>query len=416
MPVNHFDNNLFIDQSNIATMIYLKLFILLLIFCNLPSYALVHINADVGSMLSYSIFMSIIAYYIFAEKQMPVAHFILFGILFASISLMVSTQLSETFLVTFIKYFLFIIMASTVLKDVKNIEIYSVLLIGSLSVIYEAVFVTGIGGRYSGFYLNPNFAGCACILGYTFGLTIKQKKFKLIGQTLFSIAGLVTFSRTFLLIWVLINLLSVLISYKNVYRIIVCSMLFIVFLSLGDKLDFDAKRMNAFSSILGGKVDDDLKEGSRTETWALYYDKILNNPLWGNGYHTFSGVTVGTEVTGRFVINVGVHNTFLMILGEAGIFALLYFLWIYGYIFINGISFFKVNPSIFFLSFSLITFMLTNHNYFDNYLVLLTSLWLYHETYNLKNVVGTRELIFTNSAMNIKRTQNKNLLRDYHLN
>lgn len=395
---------------------YLKLLILLLIFCNLPSYSLVHINPTVSSMLSYGTFLSIIAYYSLGNKQMPVAHFILFGILFSFISLIAGAQLSETFLVTFIKYFLFIAMASTVLKDVKNIEIYGVLLIGSISIIYEAVFITGIGGRYSGFYLNPNLAGFASILGYTFGLTIDRKEFKIPGQILFSIAGLVTFSRTFLLIWILINLLSVLISYKNIFRIIVCLVLFVFFLSLGNKLDLNTQRMQAFSSILGGKVDQDLKEGSRTETWALYYEKILNNPLWGNGYHTFSGETGGTEAGGRFVIKAGVHNTFLMIIGEAGIFLLLYFLLIYGYIFVNGVRFFKVNPSIFFLSFSLVSFMLTNHNYFDNYLVLFTSLWLYHETDNLKNSAGNREVIFSKSRVNTNDANFKTLSRDYHLN
>lgn len=395
---------------------FLKFFILLLIFCNLPSYSLVHINAAVSSMLSYGTFLSIIAYYSLGDKQMPVAHFILFGILFSFISLMTSAQLSETFLVTFIKYFLFIATASTVLKDVKPVEIYVVLLIGSLSIIYDAVFISGIGGRYSGFYLNPNLAGFACILGYAFGLTIDNKKIKVPGQILFSIAGLVTFSRTFLLIWILINLLSVLVSYKNVFKIIICLVLFIFFLSLGDRLDFNTKRLNAFSSILSGKVDQNLKEGSRTETWALYYERILNNPLWGNGYHTFSGETGGSEAGGRFVIKAGVHNTFLMIIGEAGIFLLLYFLWIYGYIFVNGVRFFKVNPSIFFLSFSLLSFMLTNHNYFDNYLVLFTSLWLYHETSNLKNSVNDREGIFSKSAVNTIDPNDKTLLRDYHLN
>ncbi len=397
-------------------MTYLKLFILLLIFCNLPSYALVHINPAVASMLSYSIFLSIIAYYMLGNKEMPVIHFILFGLLFAFISLSVGAQFSDTFLVTFIKYFLFIITASTVLKDVKTVEIYGVLLIGALSIIYEALFVIGIGGRYSGFYLNPNLAGFACILGYTFGLIIEQKKFKIPGQILFSIAGFVTFSRTFLLIWVLINLLSVLISYKNVYKLVICLVLFILFLSVGDKLDLNTKRMHAFSSILGGKVDDDMKEGSRTETWALYYDKIINNPLWGNGYRSFSGAMGGGQADGAFIIKVGVHNTFLMIMCEAGIFAMLYFLWIYGYIFVNGVRFFKVNPSIFFLSFSLLSFMLTNHNYFDNYLVLFTSLWLYHETYNLKHSMNSRRMMLGKSVLDAKDSNYQVLLKNCHLN
>lgn len=362
----------------------LKFAVLLLIFCNLPSYTLIHVNAGIGSMLSYSIFLLIIAYFFLGEKEKPSLPFMVFGILFSMISLMVSTQFSDGFPITFFKYFIFIIMVPTVIKDVKNVDIYCVLLIGSLSILYEAALVTGIGGRYSGFYLNPNLAGCACVLGYAIGLTIEQKKLRFVGQLLFSFAGLVTFSRTFLIIWILINLFSLLISYKNVYRMLACLALFTIFLSFGNKLDLNLKRLNAFSEILDGKIDSDLKEGSRTETWALYYDKILDQPLWGNGYHSFSGQSAGAE-DDRFVVKLGVHNTFLMVLGEAGIFPLLYFLWVYGYLLVKGVQFFKQNPSIFLLSFSLVLFMLTTHNYFDNYLILFSSLWLYHQTYKLRS-------------------------------
>ncbi|MCX2449916.1 O-antigen ligase family protein [Pedobacter sp. PLR] len=393
----------------------IKLAILLLIFCNLPSYALIHFDGGVGSMLSYSIFLLIIGYYLLGEKEKPIIPFLVFGVLFSFISLMVSSQFSDTFLVTFIKYFIFIIMAPSVIRDVKGIDIYCILLIGSLSILYEAAFVIGIGGRYSGFYLNPNLAGCACILGYAVGLSIEQKKIRFVGQLLFSIAGLVTFSRTFLLIWVLINLLSLFISYKNIYRMLACVALFAVFLSFGNKLDLNLKRLNAFSEILDGKIDNDLKEGSRTETWALYYDKIIDHPIWGNGYHSFSGQSAGVE-TNRFVVKLGVHNTFLMIAGEAGIFVLLYFLWIYGYILVNGLHFFKKNPSIFFLSFSLVLFMLTTHNYFDNYLVLFTSLWLYHQTYKLRSASTSKVDVLFSPLRNEAVPEDNKLVGQYKLN
>lgn len=393
---------------------YLKLVILLLIFCNLAGYALVNVGSALGSLLSYLTLLCVIVYYWFSEKQKPVLPFIILGILFFSISILVNAQYSDNYLVTLTKYFIFIIMASSVIKDVRNIEIYSILLIGSLSIIYETIFVSGIGGRYSGFYLNANFAGFACILGYAIGLTLNSKtKLKLFGQILFSIAGLVTFSRTFLLIWVLINILSVFVNYKNIYKILACAALFLVFISFGDKLDLNTKRMHAFSSILGGKVDSDLKEESRTETWSLYYDNLLNKPFWGNGYKTFSGITAGEEGN-RFTIKVGVHNTFLMIMGEAGIFTLLYFLWIYSYILINGLSFFKENSSIFFVSFSLILYMLTNHNYFENYLVLFTSLWLFSETVSLKESLKLRERLFILSNREAQHSPPPKLVREYN--
>ena len=357
---------------------YIRIVILFLIFCNLPGFFLVKSSATLGQFFSYSLFLLITVYYFFSEKRKLVLPFIVLGGLFFVISIMVSTQNSDTYLVTLLKYFIFIIMGAMVVKDTTKEEIYIVLLLGGLSILYEFMFIEGIGGRYMGVYLNPNSAGYACILGYSLSYSIENKKLKFIGQLLFSIAGFVTFSRTFLIIWLLINLISILISYKNVYKVIVGVVLFALFLSMGDKFDVSARRLSAFSGILEGRVNDDLKSESREKTWAHYYDKILTKPIFGNGYQSFSGEIVGREDS-KFTARVGVHNTFLMIIGEAGFFVLLCFVWIHGAFLVNGVKTFGQSPLIFFVSFSLIMYMLTNHNYFENNLELFVSLWLYFQ-------------------------------------
>lgn len=355
---------------------YLRIIILFLVFCNLPSYCLAKASASLGQVLSYSTFLLIIVYYIFSEKKKLIIPFIAFGVLFFLISILVSAENNQTYLVTLIKYFIIIIMGAAVVNDMTKEEMYIVLLLGCLSIIHESLFIEGIGGRYRGFYLNPNAAGYACILGYCLSFSIDNKKLKIIGQVLFSIAGFMTFSRTFLLIWVLINLISLLISYKNIYKLGFGVVLFTLFLSFGTELNLNAKRLNAFSGIVEGKVNDDLKDDSREDTWAIYYDKVLNNPLFGNGYYSFSGEISGPP-NNRFTIRNGVHNTFLMIIGEAGFFVLMYFLWIYGTFMLNGLKLFGENPIIFLVAFSLFLYMLTSHNYFENNLVLFVSLWLY---------------------------------------
>jgi len=259
--------------------------------------------------------------------------------------------------------------------DTTYKEIYIVLLLGSLSILFESIFITDIGGRFSGFYLNPNFAGLICILGYSLSFSIDNKKLRLLGLILFFIVGLVTFSRTFLLLWILISLVSLANSYKNVYKIVICLGLFSLFLSFGDKFDFNTKRLEAFSTILDGKISDEMVEDSRTQTWALYYFKVLNKPFFGNGYLSFSGNTDGIGENSYSI--QGVHNTFLLILGESGIFVFLYFTAIYGGFVITGIRVFNDEPFIFLISFSLFMYMLTSHNYFDNYIILFVSLWLY---------------------------------------
>jgi hypothetical protein len=381
---------------------YIKIVILFLIFCNLPSYFLAKANASLGQLLSYGTFLLIIVYFILNENKKLVVPFIVLGILFFLISIMVNAENNQTYLVTMVKYFIIVIMGGIVVNDTTKEEMYIVLLLGCSSIIYESLFIEGIGGRYRGFYLNPNAAGYACILGYCLSFSIANKKLKIIGQLLFSIAGFMTFSRTFLLIWALVNLLSLLISYKNVYKIIIGVVLFSLFLSFGSKLDLSAKRLNAFSGILEGKVNDDLKEESREETWSHYYNKILVNPVLGNGYHAFSGEISGPE-SNPFTIRNGVHNTFLMIIGEAGFFVLLYFVWIYGTFLVNGIKMFKDNPLVLLVSFSLVMYMLTNHNYFENNLVLFVSLWLYIQIDRWKNIyvetIPAHRPVFSNQSI-----------------
>jgi hypothetical protein len=276
---------------------------------------------------------------------------------------------------TSLKYFIFIIAGTSFIRDSKDIEVYILLLLGSFSVIYESIFINDIGRRFSGFYLNPNSAGFVCLIGFCISMSVKYKNLKVVGQILFSVAGFLSFSRTFLLIWILINIFSMLISYKNIYKIFAGILLFSFFLSLGNKVNFNVRRLEAFSSILDGKFSDELGEDSRSLTWATYYDKIYERPLFGNGYLIFSGRTFGTGESSYSI--QGVHNTFLMILGEAGFFVFIFFVWIYGNFLLVGFRLFKNEPTIFFLSFTLFMFLLTSHNYFDNFIILFSSIRLY---------------------------------------
>jgi hypothetical protein len=372
----------------------LKFIILPVILWNLPSYALAHFTAMTGTILSYGAFSLIIVYYFFNKKEKPIDSLILLGLLYFLISVFVDTQNAENFIVTFIKYFIFIIMGIKVAKDTTDIEIYILLLLGALSIIYESILMIDTGGRYSGFYLNPNFAGLICIIGYSLSLSIDNIKLRLLGQLLFSIAGLVTFSRTFLLLWVLISLVSLAISYKNAYKIVIGVVLFSLFLSFGDEFDFNTRRLEAFSTILDGQISDEMLEDSRTQTWALYYDKVLNKPFFGNGYLSMSGKTYGIGENSYSI--QGVHNTFLMILGESGIFVFLYFTAIYGGFVVTGIRIFNNEPLILLVSFSLFLYMLTSHNYFDNYFILFVSIWLWLKI-NRKKII-----VLKNDKINLK--------------
>lgn len=390
---------------------YLKFLVLLLILCNLPGYASMHHNPVLGAMLSYCTFFAIIAYYFLNRKEKPVIHFLIFGTLFFTISLIVNAQFSTLLLITFARYFIFMITISTVLRDLKSEEIYSVMLIGSLSIIFEAIFINGIGSKSTGFYMNASFAAFVCVFGYALGLTLKNKNLKNIGQIVFTVAGLLTYSITFLLIWGLIHLLSLFTDARNIYKLAVCVALFAVFISFSDKVQLNKQLIPAASTLSEMNMDRKLGENDPNENWVLNFEKILENPIWGKGY----GKTSANEDI-RFTVQVGVHNTFSMIMAEAGVFALIYFLWIYGNLLVNGLYFFKQKPAIFLISFALMLYMLTSYQYFESYLVLFTSLWLYHEIYKMKKINWPKARMIIRSTEKVKERGEEYLLKQYHLN
>jgi len=100
---------------------YLKLIILLLIFWNLPSFALAYISSMSGMFLSYGTFLLIIVYFFFNKKERPIIPFIVLGLLYFVISVLVDTQNTENFLVTFIKYFIFIILVIKLVIDTTDV-------------------------------------------------------------------------------------------------------------------------------------------------------------------------------------------------------------------------------------------------------------------------------------------------------
>jgi len=118
---------------------------------------------------------------------------------------------------------------------------------------------------------------------------------------------------------------------------------------------------------------EELGHDSRTETWALYYDSVFENPLLGNGFNSFRHG--GIE-------EVGAHNTYLLIIGESGIIPFLAFV-IFLFILIKKSAvLFKRDPSLLFMTLIFSIYMLTTHNYFDNEVKVVISLFFINLIYN----------------------------------
>lgn len=349
-----------------------------LVLLNIPSVALLAYGGGIGSLLSYVTILFLGIYYFFEKKTQPNWWLIIISILFFMIGGFQFIGLTSGFIYDTIKYFIYLISAYELVKNINISEFNIFLLIGAVTIPLEALFFTSDFGRYAGFYINPNVAGFICITGYATTYGLKNITAKLTGQFLFTLAGLLTFSRTFIVIWLLINLISLKISVKNI-RIFGLGFLIIGTLFFIDEIvGLNNPRFDQLKNIVNNEnVDtEEINEDSRADTWARFYDKILDSPFIGNGYGSFSGKD-GHEQ--------GVHNSYLMVLGEAGIIPFLLFVFYIGYLLINSLIYFNKKPNLIMQSIALSLFLLANHNFFTFYYVSFAAMWIQYQIELAKN-------------------------------
>lgn len=357
-----------------------------LVILNIPSIILYNFGGGLGSLFSYATIGFLVLYYFLEQKTTPSYWLIIIALSYYLISSLQYTADTQEFIMETIKYFIFLICGYELTKRISTVELFTFFLIGTMSIAVHAVFFPSDFGRYSGFYLNPNVAGFICITGYGLTYALKNPSLKLLGQFVFTLCGLLTFSRTFIAIWILINLISLKISFKNI-RIFGVGFLIIGSLFFIDEMvGLNNPRFNQLKNIISSEnkvSSQELNEDSRTETWALYYDKILDAPLIGNGFLSFSG---------RFTGGVGVHNTYLRIIGEAGILPFLIFIAFILYLIFWSIFFFNKAPNLIMQVIALTLFLMANHNFFTFYFVTFTAMYLQFQIYKLRNELEENEI------------------------
>jgi hypothetical protein len=365
---------------------FLKYIIFALVILNLPSISLFAFGATVGGILSYAT-IGLLAFYYFLEKKTePNWWLIIISLLYYLISSLLYTGSASEFILEIIKFFIFLICGYELTKHISTVEFYSFLLIGALSIAAEALFIPSDYGRFAGFYINANVAGFICITGYAVTYGLKSTSLKLLGQFIFTLTGLLTFSRTFIVIWVLLNIISLKISIKNV-RIFGIGFLIVGTLFFIDEMvGLNNPRFEQLKSILNNEdvSTQEINEDSRSETWAIYYDRIFDSPLIGNGYKTFSVKDGAGE---------GVHNTYLRIIGEAGILPFLIFIAYILYLMFWSAFYFKKAPNLIMQIIALSLFLMANHNFFIFYYVSFSAMWIQYQIYNLKNDSNNDEIV-----------------------
>jgi O-antigen ligase len=360
----------------------IRYIVLALFLFNIPSFAFIFINSTISNLLSLLSFGALLVYYAFSEKSSVNSGLISVGLTYFAISSLVSQQFFPSeirdYYIFIIKYFIIILCGYELIKKVSQREFFIFLLIGAASFLLEIIFPTRLSfgtGRFSGFYLNPNLMGFICGIGYGISYGTKNKGLKLLGQVIFSIVGFLSFSRTFIVIWLLINLISIKISLKNVRIFIYGLGLLLLIIIFKDFLPFQNERLDQIETILleGNLQESGVEENSRTETWAIFYDYIFSHPLFGNGYDSFGGGGLGGHL--------GVHNTYLKILGESGLIPFLLFLFLVSSMIIRSFHLFKRQPHLFLACIGLSLYMLTNHTFFYNGVIIFVFMWIqFHST------------------------------------
>ena len=362
----------------------LKFLILFFLLCNIPGYMLAYFGAGLGSLSSYISSLLLLAYYFLVkERNSALYPFVLLGLSYFLISAINydRVDLNNYFIKEFIRTMIVIFCGAEVLFKTNSKDIYFIVLIGAISVIINA-FVFPLAnanfyptyGRYSGFYLNPNYAGSICLIGYALSYSFRDI-WKMIGLAVFTLAGILTFSRTFIIIWLVISTFAIINDKKNLLIPAIGALVLVLVFTFSDILTLNRERFDALESVFSNSQTQTttITKDSRIQTWAKYYDLIFDKPFLGNGFESFQKKKAGFP---------GVHNSYLMVIGEAGIFPFLILIGIYFFLLKKTTQYFKSYPEYFFLTSVLILSLSANHGYFDNFYIITLSMFLFIQAKN----------------------------------
>ncbi|WP_298901880.1 O-antigen ligase [uncultured Psychroserpens sp.] len=345
----------------------LRYIILMLLLWEISSFSLEVFSETAGSYTSHLTNILLIAYYFLSKKRKLLFPFLVLGLFYFMISGLVDVPDAKAFINEFIKYIILIVGGSEVARDTGLKDLCFILLIGALSILVHALFFADAYGRYSGFYLDPNAGAFVSLIGYCLTYKLENRQLKLILLFAFTFTGVITFSRFFLIMWLFISILAVFSNRKNAQGLFIGFGALILLISVATILQVNTARFSIIEGLFESKIETTaFTEGSRTEQWTSYLDDIYENPVIGNGYKSFMGSSN----------RQGVHNTYLMVIGESGIIPFLMLIIIYLSMFFKSLPFFKSEIHLTLIAISLIGILMVIHNYFANDFLIFISIWL----------------------------------------
>jgi hypothetical protein len=239
--------------------------------------------------------------------------------------------------------------------------------------------------RGAGLFGNPNEAGIVSAMGFAISLILIKKKWLLICLVCFFVSmSVLTFSKTGLLMMVLIYFINLFLSgslvkgFSRVLSAIIIIYTLLILFSGMITAQFEgtkAKRMSQFFDIVLLKPADDVVESSRGYLWRQGIDKIKRNIFFGEGLGALHSMKGGNLSVNNKVAQ-GVHNTYLLKYGDGGIIVFIVFMYFLFIVSKRSMSLSRNNPYarvafLYFMIFSLDC--ISSHNVellrFHNYLL-----------------------------------------------
>tara|TARA_B110000902_G_C14212579_1_gene551913 strand:- start:173 stop:1306 length:1134 start_codon:yes stop_codon:yes gene_type:complete len=349
--------------------------VLFLTLLNIPTIVLETLSISISSPISYLLF-SLLVFLIFTSKIKYPKTVIILAITASLYFLISALQYNGDYIILIIIYIKFLLYLFGLYIAIRNIDqniIIVFLLLGAITILLDTLYFRfndfqGIGyvsqyGRYAGFYLNPNTASMICLFGYAITIT-KENYWKFI-SILFTFFGFLTLSRTFMATWFLISIIYLFYNRKYIVK----SFLFLIvavfsLITFSEDLKLDARRFEFLVNLFSGQIDNQvLNDDSRQDQWSKFFDLIIESPIIGNGFQTFS-----TSLTDKNM--QGVHNSFLLIIGESGFLPFLLIIMVFFFLFKKSYNLRKKNLTLLLLMFVLFIQFLVSHNFFDTGLML----------------------------------------------
>ena len=219
----------------------IKWMCLCLLIFNAPTFGLYAFGTGMGSFLNVLTFGMPLLYAILVKNINILKIYLAIGLGYFLVSgIQFYKGVESDYLGKLYKFGLLVLLGGEVVKNTTRKELFWLLGIGASSVVINAIFFSSSYGRYSGFYLDPNAAGFICIVGYGLTFGLDKSKLKLFGQFLFTFAGFLTFSRTFIVLWLLLNLISLKINPKNIKILVVGAAVIILLISFSAALKLNS--------------------------------------------------------------------------------------------------------------------------------------------------------------------------------